>query len=354
MRRRSALLSLVLAVLAPAGMAPAVQAQTAPAPAGEERFTPRALPTPVAPKLTPLLPPDAKGAAVPKPAAAVLPLPSVAPPLSPVTVPGAPPPPPPLRPLPPAAEAPPPVSLPAGQVAPPPPRKPAAAAPPPAFIEPALPPVAAPAPPPAPPTATAVRPPPEAAPPPVIKDAGKEKAPEKAPEKITEKAPEKGRNRTAWAKDDVYVRATPDRDGKVLDALLPGEKVEVLPEAVDRWSRVARNGKVLGYVASSYLLDKPPSARAASSGGGASDDDGCALPPDIPSGRRVSLEEGSRARILADANLRDAPGCRGRVLDVLEEGETVTVSAEQNGWYRVARNGRTLGYISGALLAKAR
>lgn len=342
MRRRLALLAFVFAALP--SVAPA---QTAPAPAGEERLTPRALPTPVAPKLTPLLPPDAKGVAVPRPAAAVLPPPAVAPPLSPVSVPGAAPPPPPLRPLPPAAEALPPAFPPAVPVTPPPPRKPTAAAPPPAFIEPA--------PPPAPATATAVRPLPDApaAPPPADMAA---KPPEAAPARDAgkEKAPEKGRNRTAWAKDDVYVRATPDRDGKVLDALLPGEKVEVLPGTVDRWSRVARNGKVLGYVASSYLLDKPPSARAAPSGTGGSDDDGCALPPDIPSGRRVALEEGSRARILADANLRDAPGCRGRVLDVLEEGDTVTVSAGQNGWYRVSRNGRTLGYVSGALLARTR
>ncbi|HYH18050.1 MAG TPA: SH3 domain-containing protein [Azospirillum sp.] len=353
MRRLPALLALLLTAAAPAALA-----QNGQAPAAEERLTPRALPTPVAPKLTPVLPPGTKGRDVPNPAAAMLPLPMVAPPLSPVTVPGAPPPPPALRPEPPVVAAPPAAPLPAGQAAPLPPRKPEAAAPPPAFIVPVPPPVVAPAPPPAPSTVTAVRPPPEApaAPPPPPPAAAKPSDANAVKGAGKASGKEKGGGRPAWAKDDVYVRATPDRNGKVLTALLPGEKVEVLPDGVDRWSRVARNGKVLGYVASSFLMDKPPAGRSASSGGGggASDDDGCALPPDIPSGRRVSLADGSRARILADANLRDAPGCRGRVLDVLEEGETVTVSAEQNGWYRVSRNGRTLGYISGALLDKAR
>ncbi|HEY0833662.1 MAG TPA: SH3 domain-containing protein, partial [Azospirillum sp.] len=210
-------------------------------------------------------------------------------------------------------------------------------------------------------TVTAVRPPPEApsapppapaAPPVIAKPAEAAKPPATDAGKDNDK--DKGRGRTAWARDDVYVRAAPSRDGKVLGALLPGEKVEVLPDDVDGWSRVARNGQVLGYAASSFLTDKAPAARAASQGGGSSDDDGCSLPPDIPSGRRVFLADGSRARILADANLRDAPGCRGRVLDVLEEGETVTVSDERNGWYRVSRQGRALGYISGALLDKAR
>ncbi|HEY0837246.1 MAG TPA: hypothetical protein VGE72_25260, partial [Azospirillum sp.] len=61
MRRWTALLALALmAVAFPAS------AQTVPAPAGEERFTPRPPPTPAAPKLTPVLPPGTKGAEVPR------------------------------------------------------------------------------------------------------------------------------------------------------------------------------------------------------------------------------------------------------------------------------------------------
>ncbi|WP_448192696.1 SH3 domain-containing protein [Azospirillum sp. sgz301742] len=291
MRRSATLLGLVLAA-APVGAL--AQAQTQP-----DRLTPRPPPTAVLPKATPVHT-EPKGNA-PAGLAVLLPLPVAPVPLSPVSVPGEPP----------------------------------AAAPPAAVASPA---VASPAVPPA-----AVPPivvPPPAKPKPAVAEAPK---PVPAPEK---KASEKKAGpRTVYAKDDVYIRATPGLGGKVLDALEPGAAVELVPgEAEDGWVRVARNGKALGWVSSKFLLDRAPGGRSA---------DGCALPPDFPSRRGAPIAEGSAARALADANIRKSPACNATVLDVLEEGETVTVTAVSGTWYRVARRGRTLGYVSATLLGEA-
>lgn len=268
--------------------APAVASAQTTSQAQADRLTPRPPPTAVLPKATPVHA-EPRGKA-PAGLAVLLPLPVVPAPLSPVFVPGE--------------------ALP---VAP----APSAAAPPPAKPKPAP-------------------------------------APEKLPEKLVvekktaEKKPaeKKSSARTVYAKDDVYVRAAPDRGGKVLDALEPGAAVELVPgEAEAGWARVARNGKVLGWVSSGFLLDRAPSRTS---------DDGCALPPDFPSKRGTPIAEGSAARALADANIRQSPACNARVLDVLEEGDAVTVTGSSGTWYRVARKGRTLGYVSAPLLGEAK
>ena len=255
-----------------------------------DRLTPRPPPTAVLPKATPVHA-EPKGKA-PAGLAALLPLPTAPIPLSPVSAPG---------------ESPPVVAA-----------QPVAIAPPAA--------------------------PPAVKPKATVAEAKPAPAPQKpAEKKATEK---KAGPRTVYAKDDVYVRATPGTDGKVLDALEPGAAVELVPgEAEDGWARVARNGKALGWVSSKFLADRPPSGVSA---------DGCALPPDFPSTRGNPIAEGSAARALADANIRQTPACNARVLDVLEEGDTVTITGSSGTWYRVARRGRTLGYISAPLLGEAK
>ncbi|HYG89551.1 MAG TPA: SH3 domain-containing protein [Azospirillum sp.] len=279
MRRPVALLSLLLVAALPA-----VAQQRE-----EPGFTPRPVPTAVVPKLTPLAAgPKGKG---PVALAPLLPLPIVAAPLSPVTVPGEPPP----APLP--------------------------ATPPGLPLKPKAPETAA--------------------------EAAKPASPP------AEKKVEKAATRTVYTKDDVFVRAIPGRDGKVLDALEIGTALELLPgEDDEAWARVARNGKVLGYVARNYLVDRAPGRTAAAQSD--DDGDGCALPRDFPSTRGKPLPEGATASALADANIRQSPACNAKVLDVLEEGDTVTITGLTGTWYRVARKGRTLGYISVPLLGQAK
>ena len=271
----------------------------------EERVTPLPPPTALPPRLTPVFEPDAAKPKAKPPAAAApfLPAPVVAAPMSPVRVPGARPPAFAAAPAP--ALAPGPVPPPAAapeSVAPPPPRKPAevAAAP--------QPPVAA------------------------------------APRKAGAGA------RTVWAKDDVYVRAGPGRDARILTALEPGEAVELVPGGNGgEWKQVARGGKVLGWVAAGFLVDRPPSARPDAG----KSDDGCALPRNFTAPAGPPPGEGATVRALAAANIRQTPACNAPVLDVLETGETVTVVGTSGTWSRVARRGRTLGYVSSILLAPA-
>ncbi|MBP2292328.1 SH3 domain-containing protein [Azospirillum rugosum] len=85
------------------------------------------------------------------------------------------------------------------------------------------------------------------------------------------------------------------------------------------------------------------------------EDRGCALPDDLPETRRApALSVGAIARVRADANLRVAPFCDAKVKDVLEDGETVTVTGVHGAWVEVSRRGRVLGYVGAALLAAAK
>lgn len=69
--------------------------------------------------------------------------------------------------------------------------------------------------------------------------------------------------RTAYAKEGIYIRATPSRGGRVLDTLEAGETVQLLPDkpATAGWVRVARNGKPLGWVSSAYLAERGGNGR---------------------------------------------------------------------------------------------
>lgn len=275
-----------------------------------EHFTPRAAPTAVLPKLTPV---GGPARTAPQANAALLPAPVVPVPLSPVTVPGQPPAPP--KPVPVAVEAPPPPPVP-----PAPPAPPADVA-----------------------SITAPLPP---------RKPERESEPEKprAEDPQTEKP--KAAQRTVWVKDDVYVRTGPTRSARAVDALSYGERLDVVGDSPDGWVRVARGGKVLGYVSAKLLTDKAPDKGSYAKA--SKEDRGCALPDDIPEKRRPSIAVGSTARVLADANLRVAPACDAKVRDVLEDGETVTVMGVSGGWYKVGRRGRALGYVGAALLGAAK
>ncbi|MCG5242556.1 SH3 domain-containing protein [Azospirillum doebereinerae] len=153
----------------------------------------------------------------------------------------------------------------------------------------------------------------------------------------------------------VRLRAAPKSGARVLDTVERGETLEAFGPPADGWVRVGRGGRPLGYIAADHLAetgagkaDHPASGRYAKA---APEDRGCALPDDLPGEtRRPLLPAGTVARVLADANLRVAPACDAKVEDVLERGERVTVQDSTGSWYRVGREGRSLGYVGAALL----
>ncbi|PWC32581.1 SH3 domain-containing protein [Azospirillum sp. TSO35-2] len=340
---------LALAVLLAAGSAAAQ--------APGERFTPAAAPIVALPRLTPAAPPPP--GTPPLTPGVVWEHPPEAPAaLSPVTPPG-----------PPAGRTAAPVKTPAktpAMTAPP-----AAAAKPP---EPTSPPP--PSPPPSPPTVTAASPAPTAPPPPpppAVKPQPLETAPAqeapKAAAKETTKEPAKvpPARRTVVATAGLYLRATPDGNGRVLDTVEKGERVEAFGAPVDGWQRVGRQGRPLGYVSTGHLATAPDAEPSASPPAATSapkpgryakadrEDRGCALPDDLPERvQRPRLPAGSVVRLRAASNLRVAPVCDAKVLDVLEEGERVTVLEAAGSWYRVGRGGRALGYVGAALLTPAK
>ncbi|XWZ90364.1 SH3 domain-containing protein [Azospirillum sp. B2RO_4] len=159
----------------------------------------------------------------------------------------------------------------------------------------------------------------------------------------------------------IYLRATPDANGRVLDTVEKGEQVTAFGPPVDGWQRVGRDGKPQGYVAADYLADAAPTHTAAAPpkpgryAKADPEDRGCALPDDLPErAQRPRLPGGTVARLRAAANLRVAPVCDAKVLDVLDEGERVTVLEAAGGWYKVGRKGKALGYVGSALLAPLR
>ena len=166
--------------------------------------------------------------------------------------------------------------------------------------------------------------------------------------------------RSVTATAGIYLRAKPDADGRVLDTVEKGEQVTAFGPPADGWQRVGRAGKPQGYVASDYLAEAAPNRATAATAApkpgryakADPEDRGCALPDDLPERtQRPRLPGGTVARLRAAGNLRVAPVCDAKVLDVLDAGERVTVLEAVGGWYKVGRKGKALGYVGAALLA---
>lgn len=183
-------------------------------------------------------------------------------------------------------------------------------------------------------------------------------------EPATKQPPTIPAQRTMTATAGIYLRATPDARGRVLDTVEKGEQVTAFGAPANGWQRVGRAGKPQGYVTGAYLAEAAPNravtaepATAPKPGRYAKadrEDRGCALPGDLP-GRvqRPQLPGGTVVRLRAAGNLRVAPVCDAKVLDVLEAGERVTVLEAVGGWYKVGQKGKTLGYVGAALLTPA-
>ena len=188
------------------------------------------------------------------------------------------------------------------------------------------------------------------------------------PEPAAQAAP-KGLEKTAATRRTmvttagIYLRATPDAKGRVLDTVEKGDRVDAFGAPVNGWQRVGRAGKPQGYVTSAYLTevaaDRGEPASPTKPGRYAKadrEDRGCALPGDLPRvqserAQTTRLPQGTVARLRAAGNLRVAPVCDAKVLDVLDAGERVTVMEAVGGWYKVGQKGKALGYVGAALLA---
>ncbi|CAO3355523.1 SH3 domain-containing protein [Azospirillum palustre] len=191
----------------------------------------------------------------------------------------------------------------------------------------------------------------------------KEPASQDTPAKQSSVVPaQRPAQRPMTATAGIYLRATPDAKGRVLDTVEKGERVTAFGAPSDGWQRIGRSGKPQGYVTSAYLDEAVPTRTAGTEPATPAkpgryaradrEDRGCALPDDLP-GRvqRPKISGGTVARLRAAGNLRVAPVCDAKVLDVLEAGERVTVLESVGGWYRVGRNGKALGYVGAPLLA---
>lgn len=301
----------------------AVTGTAAGPPAEPPPFTPAPPPTAVLPGLSALDPP----VPAPEPLAPLLPLPGVVWPQSLLGTADRPPP----APAPQAEKPPTPVNQPpASQAAA---AQPTASEPAPAPPVPALPPA-----PPTPPARTVV----ETVPPPPRKP---EPAAAPTPRAAEATAAETA-GRTVYARTALYVRARPSAESRIVDGLLPGDALRRIGGETDEgWVRVSRDGEVLGWVAARFLTARPPPRRA---------EDRACVPPDEERATAARVAVGSRGRAVTDAYVRAEPSCSARVIDLLEEGQTVTVTARTGDWYEVRGQGWPRAYVAVPLLAPVR
>jgi len=62
-----------------------------------------------------------------------------------------------------------------------------------------------------------------------------------------------------YAATEINVRPRPDQDARRIDVIDEGTRLEVIgPLIHNEWVKVARHGRVLGYVSSEFLLSHPP------------------------------------------------------------------------------------------------
>lgn len=68
-----------------------------------------------------------------------------------------------------------------------------------------------------------------------------------------------GEGAIRYAATEINVRPRPDQDARRVDVIDEGTRLEVIgPLIHNEWVKVARHGRVLGYVSSEFLLTHPP------------------------------------------------------------------------------------------------
>lgn len=121
-------------------------------------------------------------------------------------------------------------------------------------------------------------------------------------------------------KEDVNLRKDPSTDSEILTILSTGTTVSILGEK-DGWYQISYDGKK-GYMSSDYVASETS----------ASDLSGY-------------------AKVTADVlNMRATPDANGEIVAMLEQGEYVSVTGFENGWYKVSYDDFS-GYMSGDYLS---
>lgn len=121
-------------------------------------------------------------------------------------------------------------------------------------------------------------------------------------------------------KEDVNLRESASTSSEILTTLSAGTTVSILGEK-DGWYQVSYDGKK-GYMSSEFVTSKTS----------ASDLSGY-------------------AKVTADVlNMRATPDAGGEIVAMLEQGEYVSVTGFENGWYKVSYDDFS-GYMSGDYLS---
>ena len=132
-----------------------------------------------------------------------------------------------------------------------------------------------------------------------------------------------GRIKLASSSGRLNVRKGPGTGYATLGQLANGAKVSVTA-AQGGWYAIAYNGST-GYVSSAYVVK-----------------DGAAT----PTATNAPSQPGKSGRVTASSlNVRKGPSTGYARIGSLRLGDTVTVTATQNGWYAIAFKGST-GYVS--------
>ncbi|MBR1599657.1 MAG: C40 family peptidase [Lachnospiraceae bacterium] len=120
----------------------------------------------------------------------------------------------------------------------------------------------------------------------------------------------------------LNIREEASEDGEVVGKFYNGNVGDVV-EKGDEWSLVS-SGNAYGYVNNDYLLF----------GSDAED--------------YIKNNCDQVARVAADTiNVRAEESTDSEVLDLKDQGDALTVLGQENGWYKVAVNDETTGYVSG-------
>ena len=153
---------------------------------------------------------------------------------------------------------------------------------------------------------------------------------------------------TINANGGLNVRSGPGRDNGVLTTLANGTQVTILGEE-NGWYQIRYNGSSIGYVSKDYVSTGTASGTSTP---GTTTPGTTTAPPSnqtttTPSSGTVAA--GTRGTVTgADAglNIRSGPGREYSVVASAQNGSTVTIQGEENGWYKVTYNGSNSGYVS--------
>lgn len=129
------------------------------------------------------------------------------------------------------------------------------------------------------------------------------------------------------AETSANVRDKAGMSGKVIGWAMSGEKVSVLEEG-SKWTKVALENGIKGYIHNSLLGDKAPDA------------------PSAPSDKETAV-------VVAEvsANVRSEAGMKGEIVGWAMKDEEVIVLEKGSKWTKVALENGTEGYIHNSLLS---